>query len=500
MCTSRSISPSHATASLDMAFHDGPGILSPRLNATINYHSNESTHTFTAKSSTFQFVVLGKYPLIDHSSPAEILVKCKYRAQNLSPSQKSSLGCQPKQNKQFLHSPVDTINLSVKERMGSNTLCLWTFKLTTYHGITFKLLQYNLALLHAMEYYEEDYAINFSKTGLCLYGGLYVYEWFHNAPHLKVLHWCPRESISFPSLIIDGGPHRQLVVLLLSYQGYSYANMRALTQQAYTTCFMHPDVLGDSNFIQPLVNNMFSKKLKYQGYNYFQEKYQKLANCFVLLSITGEHRVWHKIWNHYNISFTIPSTTGPVSVSVIYDFTTVFKLLHLQPQHMLLHIKHGHMFHPRSPSRKQKYAILPPGRVIKVYNPMYIDAKEISIVNIGKSCVIALKIISNMFCSAGKAILKSGKMSYAHHNLNNSFMIEKIQNYAKTFLDLCFTPELAVEVTLQPIRRFGFDGAILFSDILVIPHALFCREVGIHPTREPTMLAPFPHNRTVQLN
>jgi uroporphyrinogen decarboxylase len=40
------------------------------------------------------------------------------------------------------------------------------------------------------------------------------------------------------------------------------------------------------------------------------------------------------------------------------------------------------------------------------------------------------------------------------------------------FLDLCFTPEYATEITLQPIRRFNFDAAIIFSDILVIPHAL----------------------------
>lgn len=43
---------------------------------------------------------------------------------------------------------------------------------------------------------------------------------------------------------------------------------------------------------------------------------------------------------------------------------------------------------------------------------------------------------------------------------------------AGSFLDLCYSPDFAVEVTLQPIRRFGFDAAILFSDILVIPHAL----------------------------
>lgn len=40
------------------------------------------------------------------------------------------------------------------------------------------------------------------------------------------------------------------------------------------------------------------------------------------------------------------------------------------------------------------------------------------------------------------------------------------------FLDMAYDSEAAAEITLQPVRRFGFDGAILFSDILVIPHAL----------------------------
>ncbi|MET0269055.1 MAG: uroporphyrinogen decarboxylase [Sphingomonas sp.] len=59
------------------------------------------------------------------------------------------------------------------------------------------------------------------------------------------------------------------------------------------------------------------------------------------------------------------------------------------------------------------------------------------------------------------------------------------------FLELCYDSDAAAEVTLQPIRRFGFDGAILFSDILVIPHALgqdLRFEAGEGPRLSPTLL------------
>ncbi len=48
----------------------------------------------------------------------------------------------------------------------------------------------------------------------------------------------------------------------------------------------------------------------------------------------------------------------------------------------------------------------------------------------------------------------------------------EIRSKQRGFLDLVYTPELAAEITMQPVRRFGMDGAIVFSDILVIPHAL----------------------------
>jgi uroporphyrinogen decarboxylase len=74
-----------------------------------------------------------------------------------------------------------------------------------------------------------------------------------------------------------------------------------------------------------------------------------------------------------------------------------------------------------------------------------------------------------------------------------------VREQADGILGLCFSPALAAEVTLQPIRRFGFDAAILFSDILVIPHALgrfvtFVAGEGpqLEPIQDPATIAELP--------
>ena len=65
---------------------------------------------------------------------------------------------------------------------------------------------------------------------------------------------------------------------------------------------------------------------------------------------------------------------------------------------------------------------------------------------------------------------------------------------AGNFMNLCQSPELACEVTLQPLRRYPFDAAILFSDILTIPDAMgqgLYFEEGEGPRR---LARPFLHN------
>lgn len=64
----------------------------------------------------------------------------------------------------------------------------------------------------------------------------------------------------------------------------------------------------------------------------------------------------------------------------------------------------------------------------------------------------------------------------------------EVRATAPSFMDFCYNPDKATEVTLQPIRRYGMDGAILFADILVVPDGLGQKvwfETGFGPKLEP---------------
>lgn len=67
------------------------------------------------------------------------------------------------------------------------------------------------------------------------------------------------------------------------------------------------------------------------------------------------------------------------------------------------------------------------------------------------------------------------------------------------FLEFCYTPALAIEATLQPVRRYGLDAAIVFSDILVVPHALG-RKVGFSAGEGPKLEPVRPGDKLPELD
>ena len=75
-----------------------------------------------------------------------------------------------------------------------------------------------------------------------------------------------------------------------------------------------------------------------------------------------------------------------------------------------------------------------------------------------------------------KEILKSNKICKSVWFMRQAgrYLPEfrEIRSQNKNFIDLCLNSELSSEITLQPIKRFDLDSAIIFSDILMVPHAL----------------------------
>lgn len=72
----------------------------------------------------------------------------------------------------------------------------------------------------------------------------------------------------------------------------------------------------------------------------------------------------------------------------------------------------------------------------------------------------------------------------------------EIRSKTSNFLDMCYSPDKASEVTIQPIRRYGMSGAIIFSDILVVPHALGV-DVRFEEKKGP-LLAPVQSNEELK--
>src|ERR1700752_2389895 len=99
-----------------------------------------------------------------------------------------------------------------------------------------------------------------------------------------------------------------------------------------------------------------------------------------------------------------------------------------------------------------------------------------------------LKVLGNQTCSQPPIWLMRQAGRYLPE-------YRKLRAKAGSFLDLCFSPTLAAEVTLQPVRRFGFDAAILFSDILVVPHAL--GQTVIFEAGEGPRLDPIANERAI---
>jgi hypothetical protein len=391
----------------NMVFHDGPGILSPTIPSHLSYDAKISVHTYRSKSSTFQMFIKGIQPLIHNLSESHLLHICKYRTKLMKLSQHSSQGCL---NSKVNHpnSNLQKIYLSATDNPRHNTVCQWPFQFHSYIPMQFTLHHFSWTMKHN-EYYNEDIDMQFSDVNLCLHGGLYIYEFYQNAPQVTVLHWCSASKGNLPQISFNIGSDQQLVILLITYYAYSSVDMLASLRQTYMNCLTYTYNMHNED-IQSNVDLTFKND---NTYFIFLTKYESIVRCFTLIYTAGENRVLYNADNKYNISFKIPSNIGPTDIYLTYGINPSFSVA-AKSIILLLEIESGHLFYPRTGTQQNKYHISSHGKMLNIANPLHIHATEIISIDIGLTRIIGLTMISKMFCSNGNLIWENQALGYAH--------------------------------------------------------------------------------------
>ena len=460
-CTRNLEFSNHTDDRFDIVFYDGPGSQSP----SIEPETKSTWHAIISTSTTFQMFVLSKYLLSDKLHTSQPMVNCEYRAISLSLNDKSMTDCYPMQIQQDVDGRKKS-QVTVVNNHRSNTACIWAFQLQGHHGLHFELPYFSFSLLNNLQFYEEDFEVSLFDSGLCLYGGLYIYELEGNEPFMRIVHWCPQEAMRFPRIIIDGGTNRKLMILVVSYQAYSSVQMLAQVSKAFITCVVHPNVFGDKDMhmLQSMVNNVYPSDCDYKGYNKFQEL-QRIANCLFLIYISGSEKVLHDTGKDYNISFTIPPDVGPSEISIVFDMTPTFPS---QFYEVLLSFNRRRLFHPRVPTLPKTYSVPLGDWTVTMSNPE-ISANAKLKADIGIYTIVSVKIFNNLFCSDGRRILSKHAVEYFHHQYHQYkyFMIAKSRRFAycSEILLTHFTPQIEQFSTEIYVKVTGHGSVVTISKV-----------------------------------
>jgi hypothetical protein len=176
----------------NITFYDGPGSLSQF--STVRSQSDNLLHILMSKSTTFQMFVISSHPLNLALKNHQPVIKCTYKDEDLVKSESPATFYSTYKREQPTDDSFMT-HLTMNSRKNYNHIYRWTIYLDNFHAINFALHHFTLSLVKVPEYYAADEFVNFADSILCLYGGLYIYE-FTKKDAVKIVHCALKRQLS----------------------------------------------------------------------------------------------------------------------------------------------------------------------------------------------------------------------------------------------------------------------------------------------------------------